>query len=110
VPARSNDNVGDQFTRRDAAQAQNHNGHAIELEELLRSLRAHARTEACSGKNGGYAAHFCKCVIAAGSTRAAQTSECTSSGGSRRNARHKTLRLVRPGDIDVKLLGRRTNA
>src|ERR1700676_4208973 len=54
---------------------------------------------------------FFQCVSAAGSTRAVQTSECTSSGGLGRNkGNRKTHRLVRPGDIDLKLLGGRTNA
>src|SRR6202043_3976435 len=66
VAARGHDNVRDQFAGRDAAQTQNHDRHAIKLEELLRGFRAHTRSETCGGKNGGYAAHFIKGESTAG--------------------------------------------
>ena len=49
--AGGNDDLGDERTGSDAAEAQDHERNAIELEELLRGLVAHARAETCSSEN-----------------------------------------------------------
>ena len=57
IRARGHDNVGDQRASGNAPQAVNHDGDAVQFQELLGHLVAHARAETCSGKNGGNRTH-----------------------------------------------------
>src|SRR5580704_17957360 len=58
IRACRNNNIGDQRARGDTPHAVNDDRRSIQLEKLFRRLGAHARTETCGWKNGGYTAHF----------------------------------------------------
>src|SRR5437868_4750943 len=58
IAARGDDEVGHQRAGSDAPQAENHDGRAVQLEELLGRLRAHARSHAGSRQNGSDSTHI----------------------------------------------------
>src|SRR5208282_3756808 len=55
--AGGDNNLGNQGASRDAPQTKDDDGHAVQFEELLGRLVAHARAESSSGKNGGDMSH-----------------------------------------------------